>query len=626
MVSVGQRLWTRLQKFYWPSSPGAARARTLRAQDAIHPLELTSEAQIGSRSAGGASGSRSHGGGLMRQRSLSVAALPRPTGILPPFSFASAHRFLVNSVLKRVTNTQAAILRRKTAQQLFTGQAGPFLALVGVSLASGTGLITKDDEVECVCSEIRQAAAKMQALAQNPAHNIVSPSDAINPIADLETTCLLKDFQIGPIVAKGCNAVVLAARWARHKVADLNEAMQTLGQVPPAVEIAVPGPAQSDSIVPHEEEYPLAIKMMFNYEAESNAMAIISAMNRETVPARNVRVPPHFESWIAAMREKSPTLPPHPNIVDMYTAFADYVPEIKEALNMYPDALPRRLNPEGLGRNMSLFLVMKKYDISLKDFLAQHRQEVSWKTSLLILTQILEGLTHMWSHGIAHRDLKSDNILLDLSGGIDFPRVVITDFGCCLADRNHGLKMPYSSFETNRGGNMALMAPEVITAQPGPFTSINYDKADVWACGAIAYEIFGMANPFYQDNHKLLNMHYKSKQLPSLPEDIPDIVNNLVRDLLRRNPKNRLSAELAATISQLILWAPSTWAKANGRIPNTQDVLQWLLTLTTKILCESRFANDGKALREYQLVATFLSRMSLSRVKEALQWMKNNAG
>lgn len=554
-----------------------------------------------------------------------MAALPRSTGILPPFSFASAHRFLVNSVLKRVTNTQAAILRRRTAQQLFTGHSGPFLALVGVSLASGTGLITKEDEVECVCSEIRQAAAKMQTLAQKSEPTFGHQANSADPSGNLETSCLLKDFQIGPIVAKGCNAVVFAAQWAREKVAGLNEAMKSMGQTPLMME-----PAKiidSDKAVEKEDTtFPLAIKMMFNYEAESNAMAIISAMNRETVPARNVRVPPHFESWLVAMREKSQTLPPHPNIVEMHTAFADYVPDIKEALNMYPDALPRRLNPEGLGRNMSLFLVMKKYDISLKDFLAKHGQDLSWKTSLLILTQILEGLTHIWSHGIAHRDLKSDNILLDLSGGIDFPRVVITDFGCCLADRNHGLKMPYSSYETNRGGNMALMAPEVVTAQPGPFTSINYDKADVWACGAIAYEIFGMNNPFYQDNHKLFNMHYKSKELPSLPDEVPDIVNNLVRDLLRRHPKNRLSAELAATISQLILWAPSTWAKSNGRVPSTQDVLQWLLTLTTKILCESRFANDGKALREYQLVATFLSRMSVSRVKEALQWMKNNAG
>ena len=34
------------------------------------------------------------------------------------------------------------------------GNSAPFLALVGVSLASGSGLITKEDELECVCREV----------------------------------------------------------------------------------------------------------------------------------------------------------------------------------------------------------------------------------------------------------------------------------------------------------------------------------------------------------------------------------------------------------------------------------------------------------------------------------------
>lgn len=32
-------------------------------------------------------------------------------------------------------------------------------------------------------------------------------------------------------------------------------------------------------------EYPLAVKMMFNYDAESNASSILHAMQKETVPA-----------------------------------------------------------------------------------------------------------------------------------------------------------------------------------------------------------------------------------------------------------------------------------------------------------------------------------------------------
>lgn len=53
-------------------------------------------------------------------------------------------------------------------------------------------------------------------------------------------------------------------------------------------------------------------------------------------------------------------MPPHPNIVMMHLCFADYVPELIDSHSLYPQALPTRINPEGYGRNMSLFLVMKR--------------------------------------------------------------------------------------------------------------------------------------------------------------------------------------------------------------------------------------------------------------------------
>ena len=117
---------------------------------------------------------------------------------------------------------------------------------------------------------------------------------------------------------------------------------------------------------------------------------------------------------------------------------------------------------------------------------------------------------------------------------------------------------------------------------------------------------------------------HRSKDLPLLPDSVPEIYNSLIRDLLRRSPSNRLSAEEAATICQLLLWAPSAWYKNSQRSPGKQEILQWLLTLTTKILCESRFSNSGQALNEYQLVATFLARLNLATVKNGLAWIKSN--
>ena len=41
------------------------------------------------------------------------------------------------------------------------------------------------------------------------------------------------------------------------------------------------------------------------------------------------------------------------------------------------------------------------------------------------------------------------------------PQLVLSDFGCCLADQKNGLKIPYTTDAISKEGNMALMAPEV---------------------------------------------------------------------------------------------------------------------------------------------------------------------
>jgi len=107
-----------------------------------------------------------------------------------------------------------------------------------------------------------------------------------------------------------------------------------------------------------------------------------------------------------------------------------------------------------------------------------------------------------------------------------------------LADKNHGLYLPYNSHDIDKGGNIALMAPEVITAEPGSFTSINYTKADLWAVGTIAYEIFGMENPFHGkkgEKATLNNYNYTENELPALPESLPRIIDILIKNALSRN-------------------------------------------------------------------------------------------
>ncbi|XP_011495382.1 PREDICTED: serine/threonine-protein kinase PINK1, mitochondrial isoform X2 [Ceratosolen solmsi marchali] len=492
------------------------------------------------------------------------------------FLGTQARRLFVDNVLKRVTNTLAAELRRRAARRLFGGDSAPFFALVGVSLASGTGVLTKEDELEGVCWEIREAVSKLQWNKSKNDKNY----ESIQKVS-MGNNLSLKSFVVGPLIEKGCSAAVYAGRLKNSQESK-----------------------SSNNIILDKNTdlsvFPLAIKMMFNYDAESNANAILKSMFRETTPAWKHYSNDEVIYWQVHMANNIKTLPPHTNIAAVYAAFADTVPLLPASNEMYPDALPARLNPEGSGRNMSLFLLMKRYDITLKQYVLE--KPMKTHVSILLLAQLLEGVAHIHSHGIAHRDLKSDNILLDISEELDnCPTLVITDFGCCLADKNLGLHLPYNSHDIDKGGNAALMAPEIILSEPGTFTSLNYSKSDLWTVGAIAYEIFGMPNPFcgtYQQKSLLKNYNYNEDDLPTLPASVPTVIAALIRNMLLRSTYKRLSVEMATTVMHLHLWAPSCWFKKGTKIPSNSEIIQWLLCLTTKILHESK----NNSADEYQNV------------------------
>ncbi|KAI8983778.1 kinase-like domain-containing protein [Pilobolus umbonatus] len=87
--------------------------------------------------------------------------------------------------------------------------------------------------------------------------------------------------------------------------------------------------------------------------------------------------------------------------------------------------------------------------------------------------QLLDGLQYIQSMGIAHRDLKLDNMVLDERG-----IVKIIDFGCATV-----IKYPFEAHtHMSKGvcGSDPYIAPE-------QYTSKTYDarKTDLWSCGII---------------------------------------------------------------------------------------------------------------------------------------------
>ena len=93
-----------------------------------------------------------HPGSLGRSRSVGTLNTSSSQFVLLGKKFTgireAAHQLFVNNVLRRVSNSQTQELRKRAARQLFGGNSAPFFALVGVSLASGTGT-DHGDQIGC---------------------------------------------------------------------------------------------------------------------------------------------------------------------------------------------------------------------------------------------------------------------------------------------------------------------------------------------------------------------------------------------------------------------------------------------------------------------------------------------
>jgi tetratricopeptide (TPR) repeat protein len=106
--------------------------------------------------------------------------------------------------------------------------------------------------------------------------------------------------------------------------------------------------------------------------------------------------------------------------------------------------------------------------------------------TIRLLRDVVDALACAHDHGIIHRDIKPDNVLVSRSHGL------VTDFG--VAKALSEATTSSSSWQTTGGlalGTPAYMAPEQVTAAP----DLDH-RVDVYAVGALAYEMLSGKPPF----------------------------------------------------------------------------------------------------------------------------------
>lgn len=155
-----------------------------------------------------------------------------------------------------------------------------------------------------------------------------------------------------------------------------------------------------------------------------------------------------------------------------------------------------------------------------------------------IMLQVLSAIHHCHMNKITHRDIKPDNILVDLNsqseGNKGEMTVKVIDFGIsCKFDPKKKLTLGV--------GTPYYVAPEVLVK--------DYDeKVDVWSAGVILYILLSGQAPFDGRNNTEIYtkitkaaFSFSSQEWSSVSKSAKD----LIKKMLTKHASSRISAEKA---------------------------------------------------------------------------------
>src|SRR6266542_199726 len=205
-----------------------------------------------------------------------------------------------------------------------------------------------------------------------------------------------------------------------------------------------------------------------------------------------------------------------------------------------------------------LYYIMPRVEgQSLRARLA-HEHELPVAETVRILRDVCDALAYAHGHGVVHRDIKPDNVLL--SG----KHALVTDFGVAKAVA----ESTGSAALTSMGvalGTPAYMAPEQAAADPG-----TDHRADIYAVGALAYEMLAGRPPFTGPTlQAVLAAHVNTQPDPvtRYRESVAPGLAALVMRCLAKRPADRFQSanEIVEQLEQMV--TPSGGIAPTGSAP-----------------------------------------------------------
>jgi serine/threonine-protein kinase len=145
-----------------------------------------------------------------------------------------------------------------------------------------------------------------------------------------------------------------------------------------------------------------------------------------------------------------------------------------------------------------------------------------------ITARVCEALDYIHSHGVVHRDMKPENIMVDPEDNIK-----LIDFG--IAANEGSRRLTFANL-SNVMGTPDYISPEQVRGKRGDA------RSDIYAMGVMLYEMltgkvpFTGNNPFLIMNDRLLNSPVPPREVDA---SISPALQEIIYRALEREPKNR---------------------------------------------------------------------------------------
>lgn len=154
------------------------------------------------------------------------------------------------------------------------------------------------------------------------------------------------------------------------------------------------------------------------------------------------------------------------------------------------------------------------------------RGKFSFLEACDIMYQLTSAINYAHSHGVIHRDVKPQNIMLTKDGLIK-----LTDFGIATFQNSLHITMNESVV-----GSIQYMAPELLCNKQASF------KSDIYAAGITFFELITGVVPFDNENNNVIANEIITSHFPSIRKynsKTPECIENIIYKACQKNPDDR---------------------------------------------------------------------------------------